>query len=119
MFQVGQKLPGFVKLDRDKIVGSQDVLHANESLVQGIVSHAAMQVLSATQFGTEVYVGNGRTDCLIINDKSKKAIIIALKYEGDSSEAVRKMIKEVVAQKFSPRPLLTFCAQFHSNLLHI
>lgn len=95
-----EKLPGFVKLDRDKIepVDSEDVLHANESLVQGIVSHAAMQVLSATQFGTEVYVGNGRTDCLIINDKSKKAIIIELKYEGDSSEAVAQIDKRGYAK---------------------
>ncbi|MEM6339311.1 MAG: AAA family ATPase [Pseudomonadota bacterium] len=95
-----EKLPGFVKLDRDKIdpVGSENVLHANESLIQGIVSHAAMQVLSATQFGAEVYVGDGRTDCLIIDDKSKKAIIIELKYEGDSTAAVAQIDKRGYAK---------------------
>lgn len=95
-----KQLPGFVKLNKDKIDPvSEDVLHGNESLIQGIVSHASMQLLSATQFGTEVSVGEGRTDCLIINDKSKKAIILELKYnQGDASGAVEQIGKKGYAK---------------------
>ena len=43
---------------------------------------AALRINASTQFGSEVYLGNGRVDCLSINDKVKKAIIFEVKYKA-------------------------------------
>ena len=90
-------MPGFKKIDKHQIEPVSDgttIVHDNESMVQVIIGHASMQMRSATQFGTEVYVRKGRADCLIIDDKRKKAIILELKYGKEGAKAAIDQIAE-------------------------
>jgi hypothetical protein len=97
-------MPDFQKIDKHQIEPVSDgasIVHDNESMVQVIIGHASLQMRSATQFGTEVYVGKGRADCLIIDDKRKKAIILELKY---GKEGAKEAIDQITEKEYG-RPI--------------
>lgn len=90
-------LPEFVRINRHEISpvkSDSELIHANKILIQVILSYTVMQVLSGTKFGVEVYLGQGRTDCLLINDRNKKAIIFELKYNQHSADDALLQIAE-------------------------
>lgn len=90
--------PEFNKLHNEGIVSSNtsstsnnSSIHGNEALLQMVIGYIAIQVTTTNKFGLEVNLGTGRTDVVFVDSANKKAVIIELKYNNTSIEAIQQI----------------------------
>lgn len=88
-------MPEFSKFDRYSIDDSdEEMLHGNEDLVHTILNYIALQLPGMSHFGTEVYLGKGRADMVLLDKEQSKALIVELKYDQGSAAGALRQIKD-------------------------
>ncbi|CAF0879543.1 unnamed protein product [Brachionus calyciflorus] len=69
-------------------------LHGNEDLIHSVINFTALQIKELSNFGTEVWYKNkARADIVLINEIAQCGMIIEIKYEGSSDEALMQASK--------------------------
>jgi len=66
----------------------RQVVHASEDVIHGIMTYIILQVRIASILASEMYLGKGRADLVLIDNGNKKAAIIELKYNKTAREAI-------------------------------
>jgi type I site-specific restriction endonuclease len=66
----------------------KQLVHASEDVVHGIMTYIILQVRTASILASEMYLGKGRADLVLIDNSNKKAAIIELKYNKTAGEAI-------------------------------
>jgi len=83
-------LPKFGKINKEMDSGEvEDILHGNEDLIHSLINYAAVRIPQLSRFGTEVPMGLGRADMVLIHKDSKKAIILEVKFEQGEMGALK------------------------------
>jgi hypothetical protein len=83
-------LPKFGKINKEMDSGEvEDILHGNEDLIHSLINYAAVRIPQLSRFGTEVPMGVGRADMVLIHKDSKKAIILEVKFEQGEMGALK------------------------------
>ncbi|MGC0371947.1 MAG: hypothetical protein DGJ47_000648 [Rickettsiaceae bacterium] len=90
------RLPKFKKINKDKLElnDGEKMLHPNEDLVHSVLNYVALQLKEITHFATEVYLGKGRADLLLVDENKKKSMIVELKYNQKDADGAIKQIYE-------------------------
>ncbi|CAN0549207.1 unnamed protein product, partial [Ectocarpus sp. 12 AP-2014] len=90
-----EEFPEFAKLKDDNIASPMaKIVHANEDLIHSVMSYIALQLKSLSKFGTEVYLGKGRADIILIDEGNNKAVVIELKYGSETAQDAIEQIKD-------------------------
>ena len=105
LIKLFQNLPNFNRVSKDivDIKSGEYNIHANEAMLQTIVNYTALQLKKINQFGTEVYLGNGRVDLFMVHQQSNKVIIIEFKYDKQEANSAIEQIKEKQYAKPMPK----------------
>lgn len=102
--QLFSRLPKFKKIDKDRLELSdgEKTLHPNEDLIHSILNYIALQLKEVTHFATEVYLGKGYADILLVDENKKKSMVIELKYNQKDLDGAIRQIHE--KQYLKPMP---------------
>jgi hypothetical protein len=76
----------------------ESIIIVNENVIHTIMSHIELQLKSFV-FGSELYLGNGRADIVIVDRVNRKAAVIELKYDHTADKAFQQIIETEYAKK--------------------
>lgn len=84
--------PNLEKITEDYISENlsegKQLVHANEDVIHGIMTYIILQVRTASILASEMYLGKGKADLVLIDNNNKKGAIIELKYNKTAKEAI-------------------------------
>jgi hypothetical protein len=111
------QLDDFKKLKDSSLQCLSDFVNGNENIVQCIMTYVVLQLITTNKVGTEVNLGGGRADIVLVCKEFKKAVVIELKYrevssaedierqraklEAKSEEAIAQIINRKYAREMS------------------
>ena len=81
-----------VSKEEIEVQAGEKYWHGNEDLLHSILSYTVLQLKDISQFATEVYLGDGRADLLYLDEGSKKAVILELKFNDSNAKSAIKQI---------------------------
>lgn len=100
-----EAFPQFSKI-KDQNMGdpvSAKVVHANEDLIHSVMSYVTLQLKSISGFGTEVYLGTGRADIVLMDARNQKGMVIEFKYDENARVAIEQIKDKRYANKLSEK----------------
>ena len=99
------KFPKFEKIKDENITDdiTEKAFHGNEDLIHCVMSYITLQLKSISKFGTEIYLGKGIADIMLIDELNKKGAVIELKYNKDATVAVEQTKTKEYANRLTEK----------------
>lgn len=101
------RFPQFEKIHESSLIeqesGNNQLINANEDIIHGVFTYIILQVRTASIFASEMYLGKGRADLVLIDNASNKCAIIELKYNRTANEAIAQIKEQEYAKNLQKR----------------